>query len=440
MTDGLTTQPTPTSRENQTMTHIPTDDYYCAQRDSDGNIRLNCGRGLLIADTADTRADVQGWFDNAGSPRWAANYRSALNLFDQETPGAIPPEELTAIFTAATAASKAALEGDPGFTPNGTSLTTQELTALHQAAGLQAVATSAVKRAMRRGYQDGNVTMIASDELAALRGHSDVAREARSVLEGEEAANAAMYRILYNRRFGEGHPEENVSSKVLWELRYEAKATLDAVFQRTWVPAAAAEAVEAEVVVSAPAVSDRAVDVTIPELPGTVSLWTPELAELSKVGTRSLNFQAEDRLAAFTAQHPQGEFNLVVQTDGNLRASRVYRRFDYSQVEWKFLDIESGVESERGYVWADLAILMFRDRKTEFIAIDTIGAVPITGAVLATLTPGSIVRVTSEGAPDIFQKFGHDWVNLVEGLDESYVENYFERQFECSLLWAAPTA
>lgn len=57
---------------------------YIAARDSEGSIRLSGGQGLRIADADDTRFDVQGWFDYAGGPKWAAQYRAALNLFDQE--------------------------------------------------------------------------------------------------------------------------------------------------------------------------------------------------------------------------------------------------------------------------------------------------------------------------------------------------------------------
>ncbi|WP_233272529.1 hypothetical protein, partial [Rhodococcus sp. JT-3] len=41
------------------------DDYYCAQRDSAGNIRLNCGRGLLVAEAACPVNDVKEWWARA---------------------------------------------------------------------------------------------------------------------------------------------------------------------------------------------------------------------------------------------------------------------------------------------------------------------------------------------------------------------------------------
>lgn len=59
-------------------------DYYCAQRDDQGNIRLNGGRGALVANPDHTRADVQGWFDRSKPGRFREQYRAALALLDRE--------------------------------------------------------------------------------------------------------------------------------------------------------------------------------------------------------------------------------------------------------------------------------------------------------------------------------------------------------------------
>lgn len=61
------------------------DDYYCAQRDSAGNIRLNCGRGLLVAEAACTVYDVKEWWARADrGSKWERQYQAALDLFDRE--------------------------------------------------------------------------------------------------------------------------------------------------------------------------------------------------------------------------------------------------------------------------------------------------------------------------------------------------------------------
>lgn len=61
------------------------DDYYCAQRDSAGNIRLNCGRGLLVAEAACTVNDVKEWWARADrGSKWERQYQAALDLFDRE--------------------------------------------------------------------------------------------------------------------------------------------------------------------------------------------------------------------------------------------------------------------------------------------------------------------------------------------------------------------
>ncbi|NKR75829.1 hypothetical protein GS492_25135 [Rhodococcus hoagii] len=69
------------------MSEHNNDDYYCAERDSEGNIRLNCGRGLMVANADHTRDDVQGWFDRSKPGQYREQYRAALALFDRETRG-----------------------------------------------------------------------------------------------------------------------------------------------------------------------------------------------------------------------------------------------------------------------------------------------------------------------------------------------------------------
>lgn len=60
-------------------------EYWTAGRDKHGNIRLNQGRGLLVAEAEDTRDEVQGWVDHAtpGS-KWERQYQAALDLLDRE--------------------------------------------------------------------------------------------------------------------------------------------------------------------------------------------------------------------------------------------------------------------------------------------------------------------------------------------------------------------
>jgi hypothetical protein len=59
------------------------DSYYIAARDSEGNIRLNSGKGALIANPDHTRANVQGWLDMAHG-KWRKQYEAALQLIDSE--------------------------------------------------------------------------------------------------------------------------------------------------------------------------------------------------------------------------------------------------------------------------------------------------------------------------------------------------------------------
>lgn len=55
-----------------------------AGRDAKGDIRLNEGRGALVANATNTRADVQGWFDRSQPGRFRDQYAAALALFDRE--------------------------------------------------------------------------------------------------------------------------------------------------------------------------------------------------------------------------------------------------------------------------------------------------------------------------------------------------------------------
>lgn len=61
-----------------------TTDYYRAERDRDGNIRLNNGLGLLVATARNSRGDIQGWRNRAANPKFIAQYDAALELFDRE--------------------------------------------------------------------------------------------------------------------------------------------------------------------------------------------------------------------------------------------------------------------------------------------------------------------------------------------------------------------
>ncbi|MDF3309793.1 hypothetical protein P3H15_32765 [Rhodococcus sp. T2V] len=65
-------------------------DYYTAARDGAGNIRLNRGSGLLVADADATREEVQRWYEQAqrsvaaNRDHWIRQYKAALELIDSE--------------------------------------------------------------------------------------------------------------------------------------------------------------------------------------------------------------------------------------------------------------------------------------------------------------------------------------------------------------------
>lgn len=76
--EGYRQQPLPKDAEAE---------YWTAGRDSHGNIRLNRGRGRLVAHAAATREQVQGWLDHAANGLHRNRYRAALELFDREAAG-----------------------------------------------------------------------------------------------------------------------------------------------------------------------------------------------------------------------------------------------------------------------------------------------------------------------------------------------------------------
>ncbi|WP_306365352.1 hypothetical protein [Nocardia sp. CC227C] len=59
-------------------------DHWVAGRDTDGNIRLCGGHGLLVAHASDTRSEIQGWFDRCDHSRYRRQYLAALELLDAE--------------------------------------------------------------------------------------------------------------------------------------------------------------------------------------------------------------------------------------------------------------------------------------------------------------------------------------------------------------------
>lgn len=61
-----------------------TDDYYTAERDADGGIRLAGGRGLMVADKDNSETDVAGWFARSVPGSYREQYRAALRLLRRE--------------------------------------------------------------------------------------------------------------------------------------------------------------------------------------------------------------------------------------------------------------------------------------------------------------------------------------------------------------------
>lgn len=59
-------------------------EYWIAGRDNNGDIRLNGGQGVLVAEAADTREDIQGWLDRCDNSRYRPQYIAALALLDAE--------------------------------------------------------------------------------------------------------------------------------------------------------------------------------------------------------------------------------------------------------------------------------------------------------------------------------------------------------------------
>jgi len=57
---------------------------YIAARDSEGNIRLNNGKGLWIARPDDTLEVVQGWHDRTKQVKFKAQCRAVLNFLVAE--------------------------------------------------------------------------------------------------------------------------------------------------------------------------------------------------------------------------------------------------------------------------------------------------------------------------------------------------------------------
>lgn len=65
-------------------------EYYTAGRDSEGNIRLDRGRGELVALAKHVRGNVQFWHDLSDSAVHKRKYRAALDLIDRETSPVVP--------------------------------------------------------------------------------------------------------------------------------------------------------------------------------------------------------------------------------------------------------------------------------------------------------------------------------------------------------------
>ena len=59
-------------------------EYFSAARDNEGSIRLQGGKGLVVASPGTERWRVQGWFDRSEAGRFREHCRAALAVFDAE--------------------------------------------------------------------------------------------------------------------------------------------------------------------------------------------------------------------------------------------------------------------------------------------------------------------------------------------------------------------
>lgn len=82
-------QPDPLDTAQQAAFNDPA--WRTAVRGRDGRIRMNLGRGVLVANGDHTRDDVQGWFDRSQPGYYREQYRAALALFDREADKSVPP-------------------------------------------------------------------------------------------------------------------------------------------------------------------------------------------------------------------------------------------------------------------------------------------------------------------------------------------------------------
>jgi len=84
--DGGTVSTVPRSAVSgdHSMRDDLTREYFTAARDGEGYIRLQRGKGLVVAGPDVERSQVQGWFDRSKSGRFREQCRAALAVFDME--------------------------------------------------------------------------------------------------------------------------------------------------------------------------------------------------------------------------------------------------------------------------------------------------------------------------------------------------------------------
>jgi hypothetical protein len=172
-------------------------------------------------------------------------------------------------------------------------------------------------------------------------------------------------------------------------------------------------------------------------------IWPESLRALSAAGPSKLGADGIAQLHAFAAATPQPKgIDVVAQYSIDEMGFIDTNVFRGRHVQWTEYDPEDGPDNDRNFDWADLAVIMARDRMTHMVLLRLSDATPASKKELKAAPHGSLATVLEAEhgrGPSLLYKSHDEWIDLDFGVEESYKSGALLRSFTTvGLVWVAP--
>jgi hypothetical protein len=169
-----------------------------------------------------------------------------------------------------------------------------------------------------------------------------------------------------------------------------------------------------------------------------LEVWPEHLAELSERGPGNLEDDGFALLKAFTDENIYPDADVVIQYEVDIGTvfPTVHQRYE---TKWTQLDADEGANHTHTHDWADLAVIMVRDRKSHMVVANSAAATPATIELLGTARRGSVLSTGGNVPGLLITLHKNDWVDLYSGADTSFTDQQVIDCFpDAGIVWSAP--